>query len=91
MADANFDYKYISAAGSAVLKSQGGQLGLAIINGPYTGTVTLFDNATGTSASTIAVYGTPSLVPNSVGAPLSFHNGLYYVATGTPSITVTFR
>lgn len=91
MADANFDYTYISAAGSAALKAQGGQLGKAIINGPYTGTVTLYDNPTGTSSATIAVFGTPSLVPNSVGVDLSFHKGLYYVATGTPSLTVTFR
>lgn len=91
MADATFDYKYIAAAGSGVLKSMPGQLGLAMINSAYTGTVTLFDNPSGTSVSTICVYGTPSLSPNSVGAPLSFHNGLYYVATGTPNVTVTYK
>ncbi len=88
--DASFDYKYISAAGSAVLKAQGGSLGNVIINGPYTGTVTFFDNAAGTSSATIATFGTPSFVPAIVNMELAFHRGLYYVATGTPSITVTF-
>lgn len=91
MADANFDYKYITAAGSALLNNQGGQIGKVIINAPFTGTVTFFDNASGTSSATVATFGTPTQAPVSVPIEASYHKGLYYLATGTPNLTVTFR
>jgi hypothetical protein len=89
--NSGFDYKVISAAGSAVIKNIPGRVTGYHVNGAYVGTVVLHDNAAGTTTITPLTIGTPNAYPSAPELNVGFKQGIYYVASGTPTITVFFE
>lgn len=83
------EYRRISAAGSATLHTGAAILDRVTVQ-VSTGTVTLYDNASGTSSD--IVLETPTVTaPVTLSLEAQLKNGLYYVATGTPVVTVTIK
>lgn len=91
MANSGFDYKVISAAGTAVIKNIPARVTGYHVNGAYTGTVILHDNASGTTSVTPLTIGTPTATPFAHTLNVGFKNGLVYAASGTPNITLFFE
>jgi len=91
MPNSGFDYLVISAAGSAVVKNIPSRVTGFYVNSAYTGTVVLHDNAAGTTTATPITIGTPTQSPLAHALDIGFKHGIYYVATGTPSVTLFFE
>lgn len=91
MGNAGFDYKRINAAGSAVIKDFSTRIVGYHINSAYVGTVQLYDNAAGTSSANPITIGTPTATPFGQQLDIGFHRGCYYVASGTPDITLFYE
>lgn len=90
MPNTGFDYKVISAAGSGVVKDFPSTVKGYHVNGAYTGTVVLHDHPSGTTATTPLTIGTPTATPMAQSLNVGFKKGIYYVATGTPTLTLFF-
>lgn len=86
--DNGYEYKHINAAGSAVLRARPSVLHTINVH-VATGTVILYDNASGTSTAIMGTFGGGAAVANSFVFDAQLKQGLYYLATGTPSMTVT--
>ena len=85
---AMFEYERINAAGSGALRAVPSLLHTINVEAS-TGTITFYDNATGTSAAVVAVVGGGAATPETLTYDCQLRNGLYYVATGTPAATLT--
>jgi hypothetical protein len=86
--DNGYEYKRISAAGSAALRAVPSVLHTITVEAS-TGTVTFYDNASGTSAQVVATVGGGAASPETFVYDAQLRRGLYYLATGTPVLTVT--
>jgi hypothetical protein len=75
-------------AGDTYLKS-------VVVGGTYVGTLVVYDCATvaGTSATVnvLTLLNPLLMVPNEVELGLHLRNGLTYVATGTPLVTIIYN
>lgn len=91
MPNTGFDYKVVSAAGSGVVKDFPSTVRGYHVNGVFTGTVVLHDHPSGTTATTPLTIGTPATLPASPQLNVGFKRGIYYVATGTPNVTLFFE
>lgn len=91
MANSGFDFLRVTAAGSAVIRNIPSRVTGFYVNSAYTGTVVLHDNPLGTTTSTPLTIGTPSQTPLAHEMNLGFKKGIYYVATGTPDVTLFFE
>lgn len=86
--DSGYEYKRITGAGSAALRAIPSVLHTVTVEAS-TGTVTLYDNASGTSAQVVATVGGGAASPATFTYDAQLRRGLYYVATGTPVLTLT--
>lgn len=84
-----YEWKRVIAAGSATLHDGATVLHM-VTPQASTGTVTIYDSASGTSSNIVAVVGGGPLTN---GPALEFDaqlkRGCYYLATGTPIVTIT--
>ena len=86
--NSGYDFYRISAAGSAVIRAHATILHAVNVE-ISTGTVTLYNNASGTSSAVIGVFGGGAAVANTFVCDYNLNKGLYYVATGTPLMTLS--
>lgn len=85
--NSGFEYLQVTAAGSAVVKDRSSRLQAVVCNSDFTGTVIFYDNATGTSSTQIATVANPGGAVT-LNYAAQTREGIYYLATGTPAITV---
>lgn len=55
-----------------------------------TGTVAIYNNA-GTTTNLVGIFGGGAAVANTFVCDYEMNNGLFYVSTGTPNITLSIR
>jgi len=79
----------IAAGTASTIKSTSGVLERLQINGASAGTVTLFNNASGTGSKIATVTSTAAVGTYAYG--LRFDTGLSVVQTGTADITIVYR
>jgi len=86
-----FSHKNIVAAGTTNLKTNYGLLEAAHMSTPFVGTVEIYDQASGTSDATLVqTIGTPSAFPVTLNFHARMKNGITIVATGTPTVLITY-
>lgn len=83
-----YTYEHIQAAGTYVLKTDGGVLHTVTVNTTAAGTITLYDN-TSAAGKVIAVL-KASIVEQSLVYDLDFSLGLTAVVAAASDVTVTF-
>ena len=90
-----FQYKRVSgtAAGTTVIKASYGQLKNIVIGQNKTGTIALYDHASGTSAASLLVNldNTAGTTPVSINFDMRFRNGLVAEIGGTTDILVIYQ
>ena len=90
-----YQYTYVGAVGSVVLKDIGATLARVIIPGTYVGTVMLYDSATVAGTASTNTLGTFGLPTTNVYKALDFgirtRYGLTYTATGTPNLLIAWE
>lgn len=85
-----FSYSRITAAGSGVLRNRPALFHTANVE-ISTGTIVLYDNASGTSSAVVATLGGGAAIANTFVYDVNLTQGLYYVATGTPTATLSIE
>lgn len=86
-----FQYKRISGTtiGTTVIKAN--YLKNVIIGNNKVGTVTLYDDASGTSSAVLTSISNSSSVPASISFDTRLRNGLVAVAEGTTDLLITYN
>lgn len=87
--NSGYEWKVINAAGSAQLRIDPSVLHTITIEAS-TGTIQLFDSASGTSSNKVITVGGGAATPATFTLDAQLKRGCYYLATGTPSAVLTF-